>query len=61
MLIQGSDLLFQKVNYLEAALLTGSQKTDDTYALNLLQPLLNGYPFIPLQDHHYVRFAFCIC
>jgi len=47
MLTQGSDLLVQKVNDLEAALLAGGQTIYDAYALNLLQPLLNGYPFIP--------------
>jgi hypothetical protein len=39
--------LFEKVGYLEKALLAGNQKADDIYSISLLQPLLNGYPFLP--------------
>jgi hypothetical protein len=39
--------LFEKVGYLEKTLSVSNRKADDIYSISLLQPLLNGYPFLP--------------
>jgi predicted O-methyltransferase YrrM len=47
MITDEMESIVQKMDYLENALSAGSLKIDDTYSLGLLQPLLNGYPFLP--------------
>jgi predicted O-methyltransferase YrrM len=39
--------VFDQMGFLEKTLITGSQKIDDVYSIGLLQPLLNGYPYLP--------------
>jgi len=41
------ETLAHKFNHLERGISLGDLKIDDTYSLNLLQPLINGYPFLP--------------
>ena len=44
------DLLIEKLNRLEKTNSLNTTKIFDTYALNLLQPLLNGYPLLPFTS-----------
>jgi len=48
-LIADIEFLTQKINVIERANYVNSLKIEDTYALNLLQPLINGYPFLPFS------------
>lgn len=41
------NLMLQKVYALERAIKVDSLINEDNYAMGLLQPLINGYPFIP--------------
>lgn len=41
------DFLIQQINRMEKAQYLNSIRMSDVYSLNLLQPLLNGYPVLP--------------
>lgn len=45
---QDRELFSNRLNFLERLSHLNMQKMDDTYSVGLLQPLLQGYPFVPI-------------